>query len=139
VNVVKGFPTKVIFILAFCLEAYAGTELDAVGVWKGDQGGIPLVTVTIEQWHGKLTGAILFYLVRRESNGKQTASPGVPEPLLNVREFGNTLTFDVSHRNAHPPRTLNDPPVQFKLQVKDSKSGVLTGPESPPLQMTKDY
>lgn len=81
----------------------------------------------------------MFYLVRRESNGTQTASPGVPEPLLNVSEVGNTVIFEVSHRNAHPPRTLNDPPVQFKLQLKDSKTGILTGPESPPLEMKKDY
>lgn len=129
----------VIFVFAFCLKAFAGTQPDPVGVWKGGQGGNPLVTITIERWDGKLSGAVLFYLVRRESNGQQTVSPGVPEPLLNIREIGDTVAFEVSHRNAHPPRTLNDPPVQFKLQLKDSKRGILSGPESPPLEVTKDY
>ena len=128
------YPRSLIFILAFCLEAYGGTKFDPVGVWKGGQPGKPLVTITIERWDGNLCGAVLFYLIRRESNGQQTASPGVPEPLLNVRETGDAVEFEVSHRNARPPRTLNDPPVRFKLQLKDSKSGILTGPESPPLE-----
>ena len=130
--------TLTVFVSLFP-QASAGTGLGAVGVWKGSEGELPVVTITIEQWNGKLTGAILFYLIRRESNGTQTASPGVPEPLLDVSRVGNTVTFDVSHRNAHPPRTLNDPPVQFKLQIKDSKSGTLTGPESPPVAMEKVY
>ena len=122
-----------------CLTLYAEAAPDPLGVWKASQAGLPFVTITIERWNGKLTGAILFYLIRREQNGTQTASAGVPEPLLNVSQAGNTVTFEVSHRNAHPPGSLTDPPVEFKLQLKDSKNAVITGPESPPLELTRIY
>lgn len=122
---------------ALCLTISAA-ESSAIGVWKASQGELPFVTLTIEQWNGKLTGAALFYLIRREPNGAQTASPGVPEPLLDMQEVADTLTFAVSHRNAHPPATLNDPPVPFKLKIKDAHRAVLTGPEGPPLELKKD-
>lgn len=31
--------------------------------------------------------------------------------------MGKTLLFEVSHRRAHPPRTLNDPPKHFRLTL----------------------
>ncbi|HXF25725.1 MAG TPA: hypothetical protein VN610_00545 [Bryobacteraceae bacterium] len=86
---------------------------------------------------GNLTGAILFYLIRRSENGKETASVGAPEPLLQPKVDGKVLTFWVSHKRAHPPRTVNDPPVEFKLELNGSKAALLISREAPPLQMTK--
>ncbi len=113
---------------------------DFLGIWKGSIGPLPAVTLTLERDDGKLTGAILFYLIRRDEDGKQTASAGVPEPLIQPKFDGKVLTFKVSHKNAHPPRTLNDPPVEFKLELNGSKTALLTifGQEAPPLKMTKN-
>ena len=55
-----------------------------------------------------------------------TSSPGIPEPLFNLKFEGRTLTFQVSHRRAHPPRTLDDPPVSFRLKPSDTDKGGLT-------------
>ena len=79
--------------------------------------GLPAVTLTVTEEGGSLSGAVLFYLHRREPGRPVTATPGVPEPLFNPRFDGKTLTFQVSHRRAHPPGSLNDGPVNFALKL----------------------
>ncbi len=88
-----------------------------LGVWRCQMEGLPAVTLTVTGEGGSLAGAVLFYLHRRDPGQSVTATPGVPEPLFHPRFDGNTLTFEVSHRRAHPPRTLNDPPVSFRLKL----------------------
>src|ERR1035438_7403680 len=88
-----------------------------LGIWRCQMEGLPAVTITVTDEGGSLTGAVLFYLHRRDPGQPVTATPGVPEPLFHPRFDGNTLTFEVSHRRAHPPRTLNDPPVGFRMKL----------------------
>jgi len=77
------------------------------------------------------SGAILFYLHRRKAGQPVTSSPGIPEPLINPRFDGTTLTFQVSHRRAHPPRTLNDPPVSFRLTLTGLNKGAMNNVSEP--------
>jgi hypothetical protein len=88
-----------------------------LGVWRAQMDGLPAVTLTITDESGSLAGAVLFYLHRRDEGKPVTASPGVPEPLMNLIFDGQTLTFQVSHRRAHPPATLSDPPVSFRMKL----------------------
>ena len=85
--------------------------------------GLPAVTLTVTDEGGSLTGAVLFYLHRREPGQQVTATPGVPEPLFNPKFDGKTLTFQVSHRRAHPPGTLHDGPVSFELKLDGADKG----------------
>jgi len=87
------------------------------GIWRCQMEGLPAVTLTVTDEGGSLTGAVLFYLHRREPGQPVTATPGVPEPLFHPSFDGKTLTFQVSHRHAHPPESLNDPPVTFALKL----------------------
>lgn len=93
-----------------------------VGVWRGQMENLPAVTLTITDEGGKLSGAILFFMhVRATVNDPWTSKPAdEAEPIINPVFDGKTLTFMVSHKRAHPPRTLNDPPSHFHL--------TLTGP-----------
>ena len=88
-----------------------------VGVWRAQMEGLPAMTLTVTDEGGSLTGAVLFYLHRRDPGKPETATPGVPEPLFNPKFDGKTLTFQVSHRRAHPPGSLNDGPVNFALKL----------------------
>jgi hypothetical protein len=97
-----------------------------VGVWRGQTDGLPGVALTITNESGTLSGAILFYFHRREDGQPWASTPGIPEPLFNLGFIGKTLTFQVSHRRAHPPRTLNDPPVTFRLSLSGANNGGLT-------------
>jgi hypothetical protein len=84
-----------------------------LGLWSGKLEGLTYARMTIEEDDGKLTGAALFYMIHRDPGAAPTASPGFPSPMISPSFDGKTLTFKISHRHAHPPRTLNDPPVSF--------------------------
>jgi hypothetical protein len=103
-----------------------------VGVWRATDQGLPFVTLNITNESGKLSGAILFYLHKREAGQPVTSAPGIPEPLIRPKFDGTTLTFQVSHRRAHPPGTLIDPPINFRLQLTGANEGGLINGSEPP-------
>jgi hypothetical protein len=94
-----------------------------VGVWRAQADGLPFITLTVTDEGGSLTGAVLFYLHRREQGHPVTSTPGQPEPLFNPKFDGQTLTFQVSHRRAHPPASLADAPVSFRLKLTGPNKG----------------
>jgi hypothetical protein len=105
-------------------EGNAATNTAPVlGIWRCQMEGLPAVTLTVTDEGGSLTGAVLFYLHRREPGQPVTATPGVPEPLFNPKFDGKTLTFQVSHRRAHPPGSLKDEPVSFALRLDGADKG----------------
>jgi len=88
--------------------------------------GLPFIALLITNENGGLSGAVLFYFHHRDAVGQPwTSTPGLPEPLFNPKFDGKTLTFQVSHRRAHPPRTLNDPPVSFRFKLMGANRGEL--------------
>ena len=96
------------------------------GVWRAELDGLPYIALLITNEPGSLSGAVLFYFHRRDAVGQPwTSTPGLPEPLFNPKFDGQTLTFQVSHRRAHPPRTLNDPPVSFRFKLIGANRGEL--------------
>lgn len=98
-----------------------------IGVWRADADGLPAVTMVISDEGGSLKGAVLFYLHKREAVDKPyTSTPGLPEPMFNLKFNGATLTFQISHRRAHPPRTLSDAPVTFHLRLRGRDSASLS-------------
>jgi hypothetical protein len=109
--------------MACALSAQTNGNEGLVGVWQGQMDTLPAVTLTVTDEGGGLSGAVVFYLIKRSSTMSEptTSTPGAPEPLLNLKRKGSVLEFEVSHRRAHPPKTLSDPPVHFHLK--------LTGPD----------
>lgn len=101
------------------------------GAWGGDGGGLPCLSLTVSNETGKLSGAILFYLLRKERGQAATSTPGIPEPLIDPKFDGTTLTFQVSHRRAHPPATLNDPPIRFRLTLTGTNTAALNNLTEP--------
>jgi hypothetical protein len=104
-----------------------------VGIWRCEMDGLPAVTLTVTDESGSLSGAVLFYLHRRNPGQPVTATPGVPEPLFNPKFDGKTLRFQVSHRRAHPPDSLQDAPVTFELKLAaDGKTQLVNETEPDP-------
>lgn len=115
-------------------------SVSLTGVWRGQMAGLPAVTLVLTDEGGKLSGAILFYLqVRKTANDPYTATPGLPEPIFGIRFDGKTLTFQVSHRRAHPPQSLSDPPATFSLTLTGSNQAKLVNENerSPALDMVR--
>jgi hypothetical protein len=103
------------------------------GVWRCELDGLPAMTMVISDEGGSLTGAVLFYFhVRKTVNDPWASTPGLPEPMFNLHFVGNTLSFQVSHRRAHPPATLNDPPVRFHLTITGPNQGELVNENEGP-------
>jgi hypothetical protein len=109
-----------------------------VGIWRGKLDSLPAITLTIEEESGKLTGAVLFYLIRTEPGIPATATPGVPEPLIDPRFDGKTLVFKVRHEHAHPPASLHDPPVSFRVELTGADKCKLFVEEEPSAEMVRD-
>lgn len=110
-----------------------------VGVWRGQMNGLPAVTLVVTDEGGSLSGAVLFFFQQRPSvHDPYTASPGLPEPVLHPSFDGKSLVFQVSHRRAHPPRTLHDAPVQFRLTLTGKDTAELANEkEGPGLPMVR--
>jgi hypothetical protein len=87
--------------------------------------GVPALVMTFSDEGGELTGAILFYMIRRDPGQPVRSVPGHPEPLFNLKFDGNVLDFKVSHRRSHGARTANDPPVPFRLKLTGPNEGLL--------------
>ena len=69
---------------------------------------------------------MLFYFhFRKTVNDPWTSTPGLPEPMFDLRMDSDTLHFEMSHRRAHPPGTLNDPPMHFDLRLTDPNQAEL--------------
>jgi hypothetical protein len=119
------------------MEASANAPIS--GVWRGQMNGLPAVTLLATDEGGSLVGGVLFYFQQRANkNGPWTVTPGLPEPMLNPKFDGKTLTFQVSHRRAHPPGSLNDPPMPFHLKLLGpGKAELLNEQEGPPLTLTR--
>jgi hypothetical protein len=74
-------------ILLLCLSytcpvLAAGTYDAVAGVWRGQIDGLPGVTMTISDEAGNLSGAILFYMIRRNEGQPPQSTPGNPEPMF---------------------------------------------------------
>lgn len=91
-----------------------------LGVWRAQMNGLPAFTLVLTDESGTLQGAIIFDHLILDVHGQPSASsPGIPEPIMHPRFDGKLLKFEVSHRRAHPPGTLNDPPISFALKPLD--------------------
>jgi len=132
-----------LFLCALAMNAQGGPSQalrsPLLGVWRGDFQGMPGVTVVVTDEGGALTGAVLFYFQsRKDEHSQWTSTPGLPEPMLNPKIDGDTLTFQISHRRAHPPRTLGDPPVAFHLKLNGTNDGEFANErEGPSIHVTR--
>jgi hypothetical protein len=114
------------------------------GTWRGKAHDLPAVVVTLRDDGGKVSGTILFYFLHRNTEHdpwQVDTTHSIPLPLLDPKFDGKTITFQVSHKAAHPPRTLHDPPVSFQMRLtkKDEAELVnLSENRGPVLNLVRD-
>jgi hypothetical protein len=112
----------------FFTSLACAADSSIAGTWQGKLHNLPAITLTLHETGGKVSGNIVFYFIRNNGAGfyEDSKSAGAPTELMNTSFDGKTLTFEVSHRNAHPPRTLNDTePVRFQMEITGKDEGQL--------------
>jgi hypothetical protein len=136
---VRRLLISALFLIAStaALAAPAVDNSPVLGVWKANVDSLPMMTLTLEEENGKLIGAVLFYLIRRNPGAPETASAGAPAPLIDPTFDGKTLSFKVSHRRAHPG-TEHDPPVAFRLELSADGKIRFLGPDGQQVEMIRD-
>jgi hypothetical protein len=113
-------------VLSWACLVFGADKNSAInGVWRAQVDGFAALVMTISEEGGELSGAILFYLIRRDEGHSPNATPGIPEPLFNVMFDGKVLDFRVSHHRSHGARTFNDPPMRFQLIITGPDEGLL--------------
>ncbi|HEY1210786.1 MAG TPA: hypothetical protein VGE85_15575 [Terracidiphilus sp.] len=143
---------KIVYLLPILLSAYfapgqtnstgstpSASKAVITGVWRGEMKNLPVVALVVSDEGNALSGAALFYMWKRETvNEPFKATPGIPEPMLNINFDGKTLYFQISHRRSHPPSTLSDPPSRFHLTLTGPEKAELVNDsehQGPPLEM----
>lgn len=101
-------------------------ESSIAGTWQGKLHDLPAITLSVTDEGGNLSGTILFYLLRYDGQAWTVDKEGsVPLPLIDPKLDGKLFSFKVSHREAHPPETLNDPPVVFEMRLTGTNQAEL--------------
>ena len=139
----------VALIVPVCMHGQSETDAPArqnsakfVGVWRSQFDDLPGVDMVISAEGDRLAGGILFYLhVRSDVQSPYTSTPGLPEPMLRIRVDDQVLHFEVSHRRAHSPATLQDAPKDFRLKLlaPDRAELVNESGGAPSVVMTRTY
>jgi len=131
-------------VLALALPGANAAQSPVAGTWRGKLHNLPAITLTVNNNDGKLSGTILFYFLHRNTEQdpwQADAAHSMTLPLIAPEFDGTILSFQVSHKEAHPPRTLNDPPSSFQMRLTGKSEGELvnlTGKKTPPLKLVRD-
>jgi len=93
-----------------------------VGGWKGDLDGLTAIRLTVKD-QGKVSGSIVFYLIRKDEKGTRIDGEATCE-LLQVATEGKRMTFEVRHHVTHESPEYG-PNVKFVLEVSGENEGDL--------------
>jgi hypothetical protein len=93
------------------------------GRWQGKLEGLPGATLTVKEDQGKLSGSIVFYLIRKDDKGTRVDGEANCE-LLAVATEGKSMAFEVKHRVTHESREYG-PNVKFVFELTSENEGVL--------------
>ena len=83
-------------LLIACAAHAQSTNLTSwLGVWQGQLGGQPAVTLTLADENGELGGTVVLNVVIRENGAAKVAGSSV-HMVMHPRVEGNTLSFDIT-------------------------------------------
>jgi len=135
---------KLMMVATLLGPSALAADSPVAGTWRGKLYDLPAVVLTVKDDGGKLSGTILFYFRRRNTDHdpwQVDLTHSKTLPLIDPKFDGKTIFFQVSHKEAHPPRSLNDPPSSFCMRLTGEGQADLrnlTEERSPALKMVRD-
>jgi hypothetical protein len=114
-----------VLLLAITIPARAENSQMA-GVWRATMHDQPCILMNIHDNEGKLSGDIIFYLLKLE-NGSWHATGSDPIPLIHPRIEGNYFVFEVVHAKKHGSTDPADQPLQtFRMGLAGKDKGIFS-------------
>lgn len=97
-----GVVLSVVAVLAIATQLAGRARSPFAGTWQGKLNGLPAVTLTVQEVGGRLTGAIVFYMQKRDAvNATWRVEGGSIEPLIDPHIDGRRLSFEVRRATEH--------------------------------------
>jgi hypothetical protein len=98
------------WLLSVSLAGYGQSSLS--GKWHGTENNLPIVDLTIEKNAPQATGAAVFYLIKKNSDGSNAHVDGqAMGPMENLNYEPKKLSFDM-HRS-------DGSLVSFRIELTD--------------------
>ena len=88
----KGLVTAILGVALTAGFAAAADESLIGGTWQGKNGDVPVITLTIKDDHGKLSGTAVFYRIVDNGGGPQIEGKNSAE-MVNPKLEGNIFSF----------------------------------------------
>jgi len=136
--------SRLLLVMMLMGTSAIAADSSVAGTWRGRMHDLPAVVLTLRDDGGKLSGTIVFYFVHRNTEHdpwEVDTRHSIALPLIDPKFDGKTISFQVSHKEAHPPRTLNDPPSSFLMRLTGKGEAELLNlseGESSGLKMVRD-
>ena len=111
-----GVVLSIVAVLAIATQLAGLARSPFAGTWQGKLNGLPAVTLTVQEVRGQTTGAIVFYLQKRDAvNAAWHIEGGAIQPLIDPRVDGRRLSFEVRGTTAHGGE--DSPTVKMALEL----------------------
>jgi hypothetical protein len=108
--------TVVLLLTAASAVAHAQSSL--LGKWRGMEGNVPNIDLTIEQNAGRPTGSAVFYMLKKDSEESAPRVEGrATGPMENLNYQPEKLSFDMHRRDGSV--------VSFRVELTDANHAKL--------------
>ena len=106
----------VLLLVAGSVVAHAQSSLR--GKWRGMEGNVPNVELTVEQNAGHATGSAVFYLLKKDHADSAPHVDGqAAVPMENLNYEPEKLSFDIHRRDGSV--------VSFRVELTDANHAKL--------------
>jgi hypothetical protein len=119
--------TVVLLLAAVSIVAHAQSSLR--GKWRGMDGNVPNIELTVEQNAGRATGSAVFYMLMKDRDDSAPRVEGrVTGPMENLNYQPEKLSFDMHRRDGSV--------MSFRVELIDANHAKLfrTSDDAAPAQ-----
>lgn len=107
----------------------AADESPIAGTWQGKMGDVPVVTLTIKDDHGKLSGTAVFYKIVNNGGGLRAEGSSSAE-MVDAKLEGKIFSFQT--KDSQGEMSSHQMELTAKNEGKFKGKGRMTGGGEPP-------
>jgi len=121
---------KVFLLMLLTAARLYAADSSIVGTWTATMHGLPAIKMTVRMRDGKLSGDIIFYMLRFD-NGAWKANGEDATEMIKPRMEGQTFVFEVPHARRHGSTDPADQEIKaFRLELVGPNEAVFKNADS---------